>query len=250
MPVTVVAYNGRYVGNGSNFDTVSYNGSPVLKVESNLPNNAGSSALIENLVIDGINPSNNSTGILLDDVCNCLVRNVTIKNCDVGIRVKASNYNLSYVNRFEHIRMINVKTGILFEGTNNTNKDFSYTTIDGVGISLTNVSSAVGIKVGNGNTYANLYNAYVKAMVWLGESNGKGLEINGQLKSSLVNFEVEKGNSDPNNNNGWGVVINSGATVLNNQNFLLTTLGFENKLGNRVVNNSSNNYDGGITIVP
>jgi hypothetical protein len=243
----VVPYNGRLAGDGSKQNTYKYNsGYPtIISVQSNLPNNLSSSAVIENLIIDGLNLSNNATGILLENVYNCLIRNLTIMNCEVGIRVKLTGSNWSHANRFEHIRMINVKTGILFEGTNSAN-DFAYTTIDSVGISLAGNSTDVGIKVGNGNAYANLYSSFIKATVWLDTSGGKGLEVNGALKFSLVNFEVEQKKND----SGRGVVINSGATVYDNQSFLLTALGYESPIVkiNRVVNNG--NYDGGITIVP
>jgi len=156
---------------------------------------------VENLVIDGLDPSNGATGLLLQDVCNCLVRNLTIKNCEVGIRVKLTGNTggSSRDNRFEHIRMINVKTGILFEGTSSA-KDFSYTTIEDVGISLADNSTAnAGIKVGNDNANANLYSAFIKANVWLNGSNGKGLEVNGALKGSVVNLAVSE---DAQNNAG------------------------------------------------
>jgi hypothetical protein len=137
--------------------------------------------------------------------------------------------------------MINVKTGILFAGTS-TNRDFSYTTIDDVGISLRDSdSTAIGIKVGD--PYANLYCGFIKATVWLGSSNGKGMVINGQLKLSLVNLEVEE---DP-AYNGYGVYISAGATVWDNQSFLLTALGInQTPTDYRLVNNGT--YDGGIVV--
>jgi uncharacterized repeat protein (TIGR02543 family) len=236
-----VPFDGRYAGSsGSKEMTLSYAGvgnEAVLKVLSNLPSNTDKSAVVENLVIDGNNKPN-MIGILLEDVSKCLIRNLTIMNCDVGIKVQLTGNKgaCAQGNRFEHIRMINVKTGILFEGTNSA-KDFSYTTIDDVGISLEDqlATSDVGIKIGSN---ANLYCAFIRATVWLAKSKGVGLEVNDKLNFSIVNLAVEQDSG----NNGYGVRVNSGATVSNNQSFLLTALLLlpQNRL---VDNNSPNNND-------
>jgi hypothetical protein len=239
------------VGEGSKQDTIAYDSSKpdplnIVKVESNLPNNFTGSAIIENLVIDGTILGNNSigvgtTGILLEDVYNCLIRNLTIKNCEVGIRVKLTGNkgDCSHGNRFEHIRMINVKYGIVFEG-NGGNRDFSFTTIDDVRISLENATARSGIKIGGSGVPANLYNAFIKATVWISHYTHKGLEVglDGQLKFSLVNLEVEQSLPDVNPPpRGCGVFIDSGAVVDGNQNFLLTTLGLYKEENDVVVLN-------------
>jgi uncharacterized repeat protein (TIGR02543 family) len=225
VPSTInVAADDRYTGSsGSKGTVLNYTGSgneTILKIASNLPNNKDNSAIIENLIIDGKNQPN-TTGILLEDVYHGLIRNVTIMNCEIGIKVKLTGNKgtSAHGNRFEHIRMINVKTGILFEGANSA-KDFSYTVIDDVGIGLEDqeATSDVGVKLGSN---ANLYCAFIKANVWLAKSKGTGLEVNGKLCFSKVNFAVEQ---DSNYNGGYGVRIKSGATVYNNQSFLLTAL--------------------------
>jgi hypothetical protein len=233
--VVTVAFNGRYAGAKSKLDPVEYTGDlNIMTVASNLPSNFAGSAVIENLIIDGKKMAG-TTGIVLQNVYNCLIRNITIMDCEVGIRVKVTEGFLSHGNRFEHIRMINVKTGIVFEGTSSS-MDFSYTTIDDVRINLSGVPNAVGIKLGGDTSYANLYNAFIKAAVWLQDfahdgSSHKGLEVvKGALKFSLVNFEVEQHRPDPvplGYLSGYGVYINSGAAVSSNQNFLLTTLGLD-----------------------
>jgi hypothetical protein len=151
-------------------------------------------------------------------------------NCEVGIRVKLTGNNGSFSrdNRFEHIRMINVKTGILFEGTSNA-KDFSYTTIEDVGISLAGNSSDAGIKVGTNSTNANLYSAFIKANIWLNGSNGAGLIVNDQLKGSLVNLAVME---SAQYNTGKCIVLNSGAYITVNQSFLSTSLGVNSNISN------------------
>lgn len=218
----VVPYNGRYAGNGSKQDTIDANGADtiIMQVQSNVPDNLDGSAVIENLIIDGKNYSG-TTGILLQNVYNCCIRNLTIKDCDVGIHVDLTDDHWSHANRFEHIRLMNVKTGILFTGTSGYH-DFSHTIIDDVGISVKDDADAIGIKIGD--SYANVYNAFIKATVWLGDSTGKGMEVNGQLKLSLVNLEVE-------GSGGTGLYVNSGAYVTDNQSFLLTTGGVSSSLG-------------------
>ena len=216
----VVPYNGRYAGAGSKQTIITFNGaSTIMCVASNQPNDLDSNAVIENLIIDGSdsngNFGHNTTGILLENVCNCLIRNLTIRNCDVGIEVKITDNNKAFGNRFEHIRMINVKTGILFTGTS-SNKDFAYTTIDNVCTSLVGIQDSIGIKIASN---ANLYNAFIKGTVWTSDAGHKCLEVSGALKYSLVNLEVE--------NAGTGVKINSGAVVSDNQHFLLATLGLD-----------------------
>ena len=103
------------------------------------------------------------------------------------------------------------------------------TTIDNVGISLKNQEpTAVGIKIGPN---ANLNRTFIKANIWLGTSGGTGLEIDDQLKYSLVNLKVE----DP----GTAIHLKPGTTVNDNQNFLLTAINVNNK----IINNSTNNHD-------
>jgi hypothetical protein len=214
-----VTYDGRYAGSGSKQTTVYYSGATtIMQVASNVPSHLENSALIENLVIDGKGQAN-TVGIFLENVYNCCVRNVTIMNCDVGIKVSVTGSNWSQANRFEHIRMINVKTGIQFTG-NSSGKDFSYTTIDDVGISVTLNSDSVGIKI-DSNT--NLYSSFIKATVWLDTSAATGMLVNGELKLSIVNFEVESNPSYA----GKGLTIISGAYVCDNQSFLLTTGGIQ-----------------------
>jgi uncharacterized protein YunC (DUF1805 family) len=246
VPTIAVEHDGREAGStGSKQRIVKYDGSstPIMRVKSNISDRS-CGAVIENLIIDGSNQSGNfvagTVGIRLENVHNCLVRNLTIMNCDVGIEVQLTSEE-AFSNRFEHIRMENVTTGIKFTGTGSY-KDFSYTTIDDVGISLRNVSSAVGIKIGDTNTNnARLYSAFIKANVWLGSSNGIGLEVNGELCYSIVNLGVEEDSGKT----GIGVKINGSATVAYHQSFLLAALllGSSRRL---VV--QSLNYDNSITV--
>ena len=104
-----------------------------VQVESNF-DDWSKSAVIENLIIDGNNQAG-TIGILLRDVYNCNVRNISILNCDVGIQIDISDGKWAQSNRLEHIRMTNVKKGIVF--TNHGNAcDAGFTTIDDVGIRI------------------------------------------------------------------------------------------------------------------
>jgi hypothetical protein len=190
-----LAMNACYSGFGSKQNpTVTSSADTVIKVEPNVPTyDWDKTAVIENLVIDGQNRSG-VAGILLKDVYNCWVRNVTIQYCDVGIRIDASSGNWTQANRLEHIRMIGVKTGILVTGADNgTNQGF--TIIDDVGIALKNDSSAIGIQIGNPTTGKIMkpYSSFIKANVWFNEggAGGTGMQVYGELKYSLVNLEVE-----------------------------------------------------------
>lgn len=227
----VVPYNGRYSGNGSKQETKSYQGSNVIVQLDSNSTDLNSNGIIENLIIDGQSQAD-TIGIQLQNVANCIIRNVTIMNCNIGIHLWVTGSNSMRGNRFEHIRMKNVKYGIVFEG-DTTNKDFSYTTIDDVGISLLeNVQStdATGILVGTAAIdTANLDNAFIKATVWLNDTNGKGMEVKGRVKYSLVNLEVEQDPISPYPNlvlrNGKGLQVDQGAYVTDNQSFYLATGG-------------------------
>src|SRR3989339_691071 len=207
----VVLKDERYSGNGSKQSTVTYSGdSVIMQVLSNAADE-NSSAIIENLIIDGQDQAN-TIGIQLQNVSNCIIRNVTIMNCNIGIHLWITGSNSMKGNRFEHIRMINVKHGIFFEGNSSYN-DFSFTTIDNVGISLPDQYFPNGIGIEVGEPYATLNNAFIKATVWLRSSNGIAMQVNGQIKYSLVNLEVEDA--------GTGVQITATGTVNDNQSFLL-----------------------------
>jgi hypothetical protein len=188
------------------------------------------SALIENLIIDGQNLSG-IVGICLQNVYNCWIRNLTIKNCDVGIKLQLTYGAWSEFNRIEHIRMENVNTGILFttSGPNPDNPDdfpgnsAGFTHIDDVGIKLNNTSTAVGVQIGddiNQNRTIDPYSAFIRANVWLQSAGGKGLQIkNGTLQYGLINLSVQ----GPSNGSGIGIDIQSAAAITaNNQQFKLS----------------------------
>jgi len=173
------------------------------------------SALVENLIIDG--KGYNIPGILLDNVCNCQIRNVTIRNCDVGIHIRSSDGLWSETNCLKHIRMENVTKGIVFTTTgpyidpqNPGNQEIQkrrpgdsagFTTIDDVGIKLAdNRSGTVGIQVGgtqmSGDVNNKLilpYSSRIRANVWMSASDGVGLKvINGRLSYAQAHLTVHK----------------------------------------------------------
>jgi hypothetical protein len=185
---------------------------PVVNVPYSDFSDYSKSAVIENLIIDGQNKG--VTGILLQNVVKCQIRNVTIKNCDVGIHLRSYFGMWSECNFLKHIRMENVTKGIVFTTTGPYNDpatgaggpgdSAAFTTIDDVGISLANRSDAVGIQIGGTQitndpnnrpdvttTTIKPYSSRIKANVWVGSNGGTGLKvINGELKHALTHLTV------------------------------------------------------------
>ncbi len=185
---------------------------PVVKVLSNwlFPGVYSKSAVIENLIIDG--QGKGVTGILLQNVVKCQIRNVTIRNCEVGIHLR-SYYGLwSECNFLKHIRMENVTKGIVFTTTGPAPDDSitypgdsaAFTTIDDVGISLANRSDAVGIQIGGiqttndplrndvDTTLIKPYSSRIRANVWMKSNGGTGLRVmkNGELRYAQAHLTV------------------------------------------------------------
>ncbi len=199
----------RYAGSGSKQTTVTGSGT-IMQIESNLAEDFVHTAVVENLIIDGQNQSG-TTGILLQNVGNAIIRNITIKNCDTGILLNNYYGAWTEVNCLRNIRMENVKKGIMFNtdgyfAQDHPGSSFGVTFIDDLGISLKNDSTAVGIQVGDGyyahggsGTWPNgrplnaaPYNSFIKANIWLGSAGGTGLKIlNGELKYGLINLAVQ-----------------------------------------------------------
>lgn len=222
MGTIIVPRDGRYVGSGSKQTTINYDGaSTIMQVQESFDDGAGDwtkSALIENLIIDGLNYSN-TTGIYLENVYKCFIRNLTIKNCDVGIHLRNTGGKWTEFNRIEHVRMSNVKTGIKFS-TNGEHyqglpgDSTGFTKIDDVGIALKNDANSVGILIGDGNSLKiKPYSSYIKANVWMQSAGGAGMELDsGELQFGLINFAV----SGP--SNGYGIK-GTNAVIANNQPF-------------------------------
>ena len=129
---------------------------PVVRVYGFIPE-PKKSVLIENLIIDG--GGLGVTGILLENVPHCLIRNVTIRNCEVGVHIRDRIGLWSECNVLKHIRMENVKKGIVFTTTgphehpNDPTKTLpgasaAFTSIEDVDIGLADFSDSVGIQVG------------------------------------------------------------------------------------------------------
>ena len=133
---------------------------PVVRVHC-LLSKPIKSVVIENLIIDG-GGLPGVTGILLENVVHCLIRNVTIRNCEVGVHIRSYKGLWSEGNVLKHVCMENVKKGVVFTTTGpyKWNMDDppypgsefcsdAFTTLDGVDISLKdNDADAVGIQVG------------------------------------------------------------------------------------------------------
>jgi hypothetical protein len=173
------------------------------------------SAIVENLIIDGSQDPTGTTGLYLENVCTAFIRNITIKNCNVGIHLHNAKGGWTETNHLQHIQMENVKTGILFstDGYNSAGNggialpgdSFGHSYIDDVNINLQNTSGAVGIQVGNGQygngcsginsegwvVVAKPYFSFIRANVWFGSADSCGVKlVNGELKHCLVNIGV------------------------------------------------------------
>ncbi|XHH08614.1 MAG: hypothetical protein ACFCUE_13755 [Candidatus Bathyarchaeia archaeon] len=201
--------DGLLRGVGSKQIVITSTANPIISVDSNLADSTRS-AVIENIILCG-NATN--IGIFLQNIYNCQVRNVTIVNCDIGIKLMSANGGWSQSNHIQHVRMSYVNKGIQFApgATNN----FGFTHIEDVGISLNNTANLRGIEIGTG---CKPYSSFIKANVWSSQACD-GLWVDGELKYCLINFNHEKCTSGAGGN---GIYIGQNASIgTTNQNFFL-----------------------------
>jgi hypothetical protein len=126
---------------------------PVVRVYG-LISDPTQSVVVENLIIDDHDLG--VTGILLDNTPHCLIRNVTIRNCDVGIHIRDGIGLWSECNTLKHVRLENVKKGVVFSTSGPFLSDpagrpgasAAFTSIEDVDIELADFSDSVGIQVG------------------------------------------------------------------------------------------------------
>jgi len=164
-------------------------------------------AVVENLIVDG-GGQVGTTGLFLRNLGGAFIRNITIRNCDVGIHLHNALGSWTEANCLQHIRMENVKTGILFstDGYFSDAKpgdSFGHSYIDDISIELRNTSGAVGIQVGNGQygnggsgtkpppdnsiITANPYFSFIKADIWFKVADSCGVKlVNGEIKHCLA----------------------------------------------------------------
>lgn len=211
----VLGKDGILRGVGSKQITLTSTANPIVQVTSNTGDWA-KTAIIENLIIDKTAGYQGAgVGILLQDVYSCLIRNVVIKNCDIGIRITATSGNWSESNDIQHVRMLDVHKGIVFDKGAGTGS-FAFTNISAVGISLTNDANRTGIEITTGSKP---YSSFIKANVWMSQ-DCVGMYVNGEIKYGLINLNVEKTSPGV---AGKGVSLGSSAVVSDNQSFLLAT---------------------------
>ncbi|MGD6809458.1 MAG: hypothetical protein ACQCN3_07155 [Candidatus Bathyarchaeia archaeon] len=216
--------DGRLSGRGSKQTVIHSSADPIIDVPSNF-GDWEKSAVIENLVLIG-NGAN--TAIRLQDVYNCQIRNVTIKNCRSGIWLTATNNRWSESNSVKHVRIESTAFGVVFEKGAGTGS-FGFTNVSDVSILLPNIYST-GIVVSNG---AKLNNCFINCNVQLGANsyNGIGMYIDNpvsggtEIKCGLVRLHVIKSGSQ----GGTGVYFtnSTNSVILNNQD--LKTRGEPNK---------------------
>ncbi len=198
--------DGLLRGTGSKIVTIRSSASPIIRVASNF-GDLNKNASIENIVLLG--DTGSETAIELSDVYNCQIRNISIKNVDVGIKVTATTNKWSESTRMEHIRMAWVNKGIQFTKGTGTGS-FSFSHIDDVGISLKDTSNLTGIDIGQD---CKLHAPFIKANVWSSQPCN-GMYINGEIKAGLINFNHEK---TVGHVGGNGISIGQNATISDNQ---------------------------------
>lgn len=211
----VLAKDGVLRGVGSKQITLTSSADPVIQVTSNMYDWA-KTAIIENLIIDkAAGYEGAGVGILLQDVYSCLIRNVVIKNCNIGIKITATSGKWSEANNIQHVRMLDVNKGIVFDKGAGTGS-FGFSNISSVGISLKTGDGKVGIEVGSGSKP---YASFIKANCWM-DGNSVGMDIYGEIRYSLINLNVEKPGGTK---TGIGVRMSADNIVTCNQSFFLST---------------------------
>jgi hypothetical protein len=207
---TVITGTGKIIQFYSNFTK-----DPAFDPNSIDPNYSNDSkyvhrtAVVENLIVDG-QGQGGTTGLFLRNLGNVFIRNVTVRNCDVGIHLHNAKGAWTETNHIQHVRMENVKTGILFSSDGYFSDDlpgnsFGHSYIDDVSIALRDTSNAVGIQVGDGQfgnggvgikpngwiVTVDPYFSFLKADVWFGAADSCGVKlVNGTVKHCLVNIGV------------------------------------------------------------
>ncbi|MCL2642277.1 MAG: hypothetical protein FWD52_02000 [Candidatus Bathyarchaeota archaeon] len=261
MPIVGIAE--RLTGTGSR-QTVITGAGQIIQFYSNFTNNSNDptyesnvidpnyvndtyyedrTAVVENLIVDGLNQAG-TTGLYLRNLGNAFIRNITIKNCDVGIHLHNAKGAWTETNHLQHIRMENVKTGILFstDGYFSSEKpgdSFGHSHIDDVSIVLRNTPSAVGIQIGDGQygnggsgvnssnwiVVAKPYFSFIKADIWFGSADSCGVKlVNGELKHCLVNIGVHgKGTGAGTGLDLTGAVTSSYSPIEKNQRSIPST---------------------------
>ncbi|MCL2291664.1 MAG: hypothetical protein FWC30_01135 [Candidatus Bathyarchaeota archaeon] len=209
-----------YAGAVGSKQTVITGTGTIMKFESNFQATLlipafTRSVVVENLIIDGQGAAG-TTGLLLENVGGAFIRNITIRNCDVGIHLRNIDGGWTETNHLQHIRMENVKKGILFNtsgsGVKGPGDSFGHSYIDDVSIVLRNTAGTVGIQVGDvsdpSGVFVKPYFSFIRANVWLNSQDGCGIKMvnRGELRLCLANIGVH--------GNGSGLALDlSGSTA-------------------------------------
>lgn len=183
-------------GTGSKHCFLISTANPIIEVESNMGASGDytKTAIIENLMISGWGATNpDQIGILLNDVYNCQIRNVTIVNCGKGIQLgttySAQYEYMTYATNIEHVRMNHVYNGITFAKEAGSTGDFGFTHITDTSMTLhPNPENLRGIEV---NTGCKLHNSFIKANVWSCSPNCCAMYIDGDTRYNLIHVSGE-----------------------------------------------------------
>lgn len=216
--MVIVGMDELYAGVAGSKQEVIVGTGTIMKIVSNFHDIPPftRSAVVENLVIDGQGVAG-TTGLLLENVGGAFIRNITIRNCDVGIHLCNVDGGWTEFNHLQHIRMENVKKGILFNtagsGVKGPGDSFGHSYIDDVSIVLRNTQDTVGIQVGDVSDPSDVlvkpYFSFIKANIWLNSQDACGVKLvnRGELRLCLVNIGVH--------GNGTGTALDlTGSTAL------------------------------------
>ncbi|MCW4024520.1 MAG: hypothetical protein NWF01_05740 [Candidatus Bathyarchaeota archaeon] len=178
--------NGILQGVDSRSSIIHSTANPIIRVRNNAHCEFGKNALLENIVLEGDNSTTSQIAIELNDVSRCNINNVSIKDVDVGMRIRANTGNSSESNAIEHVQMENVTKGIQFYS--NGSGTFNSTHIDGVSIALADQENLVGIEVG---TDCTLTTPHIFASV-ISTQNCTGMYIDGTVNGEFIQFSHTK----------------------------------------------------------
>jgi hypothetical protein len=206
--------DGLLRGFASKGSTIVSNANPIIRVKSNQHNSQYQadyhwdlSALLENIIIQGSGQA--QVAIELEDVYNCYIRNITIRNVNVGIKISTTTNYTAEANRIENVTMENVNKGIQFY---NNSGDYNYTTIDNARVSLSDSTNLRGVEIGTGCWLAAPFMHFNVQS----SQNCTGLYTNGTTKAELITGSHFKTNGD--SYEGYGVELGSNATAAWDQN--------------------------------
>jgi hypothetical protein len=224
--------DGVLQGAGSRLSTIHSTANPIVRVQNN-SYQFGKNAMLENIIIEGDNSTTAQIAIELNDVNRCYITNITIKDVDIGTRIRANTNNSSADNFIENVQMVNVNKGVQFY--NNGSGNFQSTNLNNVSISLSGQQNLVGIEIG---TDCILSGLSMHANV-ISTENCVGMYIDGTVNAESISFSHKKNSIT---SGGYSVSLGQHA-IVNDENGqfyvgsenLTATLHNPHSIANRII---------------